>query len=414
MSPEPSAGEPHVFTYRPFAIFWASRVIGGLALQMQVVAVGWQVYELTGDPLDLGLVGLIQFFPSIILLLLVGQVADRMNRRWVVFFARILLALAVSVLVVASATGQISRDLIFVVVFFIGIAQAFHMPTSQAMIPGLVPAAALPKAIAWGSIGFQSASIIGPAIGGLLYIAGPTTAYSVCLVLQLLAAGLILAVKYQRPSRRREPLNAESLFGGFTFIRSHPVILGAISLDLFMVLLGGATALMPVFAREVLLTGPLGLGLLRAAPGVGAVGMAIVFSRWPIRQRVGRWMTVSAIGFGCSIIGFGLSAYLPLSLFFLVSLGAFDMINVVIRQSIVQLDTPDEMRGRVSSVSTVFIGASNQLGEFESGLTASLWGAVPATIVGGCGTVLVALLWIRLFPALWNRDRLIRSDPGPG
>ena len=402
--------DTRVFAHRPFAVFWLSRVVGNLAFQMQVVAVGWQVYSLTGDPLDLGLVGLIQFLPSLFLLLVVGQVADRYDRLKVVLLSRLALAAALGVLAVVAAVGAASREAIFLVVLAIGAAHAFQQPTSQAVVPQLVPTALLPKAIAWSSIGFQGSSIVGPAVGGFLYLAGPAAVYGVSFLLYLASALLVLAVRPVQKAPAREPVTRDSLLAGFAFIRANPVILGAISLDMFMVLLGGATALMPVFAQEILLVGPWSLGLMRAAPGVGALLMAAAFAIRPLQRRVGRAMFVAAAGFGVSIIVFGLSRNLWLSLAALAALGAFDMINIVVRQSIVQLDTPDAMRGRVAAVNGVFIGASNQLGEFESGLTASWWGVVPATVVGGIGTLVVAGLWIKLFPALWARDRMHRDD----
>lgn len=377
---------------------------------MHIVAVGWQIYALTKDPLDLGLVGLVQFLPVILLVLVTGQVADRFDRRYVVIISRASLTLCLLALAWWSFSDAVNRPVVFVVVFLIGICHAFQMPSSQALIPTLVTAAQLPKAIAWGSIGFQGATVVGPAVGGFLYLAGPTVVYAVCAVLYLLAGLMVFGVRRHGSQAQRKPITRESLFAGFSFIRSQPVILGAISLDLFMVLLGGATALMPIFAGEILAVGPWGLGLLRAAPGVGAVSMAVVFAFRPLRNRVGRWMFAAAAGFGLTTIAFGLSSHLWVSLGVLVLLGAADMVNIVIRQSIVQLDTPDEMRGRVSSVNGVFIGASNRLGEFESGLTAAWLGVVPATVLGGVGTLIVAALWVRWFPALWHRERLQRDS----
>ena len=400
------------FNNRSFAIFWCSRVLTSLAFQMHIVAVGWQLYALTGDPLDLGLVGLVQFAPVIMLVLVTGQVADRFDRRYVVLASRLALMLCLLWLAWWSHAGAVRRSLVFVIVFLIGVCQAFQMPSSQAMIPTLVSAPQLPAAIAWGSIGFQGATVVGPALGGFLYLAGPTVVYGVSAAFYLLSALMVLAVEQRFDKSMRKPVTRESLFAGFTFIWSQPVILGAISLDLFMVLLGGATALMPIFAGEILAVGPWGLGLLRAAPGVGAMLTALVFAVRPLRRRVGRWMFLAAAGFGLCTIGFGLSTNLWVSLAVLVLLGASDMINIVIRQSIVQLDTPDAMRGRVSSVNGVFVGASNRLGEFESGITAAWLGAVPATVLGGVGTLLVAALWLRWFPALWNRDGLQRSSHG--
>ncbi len=400
--------------HRDFLLFLGLRVLSNVGYHMQTVAIGWQMYALTGDPLDLGLVGLVQFFPSVLLVLVVGQVADRFDRRVVVFFARLALMLAALSLAWAAAHDFADPPLLLSVVFFIGVAQSFHMPTAQAVTPTLVPAVLLPKAIAWSSVGFRLSVIVGPMVGGFLILAGSWVVYAVCGLLQAIAAILVLRVKLKRPGRMREPVSRKTLLAGFTFIRDRPVVLGAITLDLFMVLLGGATALMPVYAGEILQVGPWGLGLMRAAPGFGAVAMALWLLRRPLERRVGRRMFAAAAVYGLATIAFGLSESLAWALSALAVLGAADMISVVIRQSVVQIDTPDDMRGRVAAVNVVCIGGSIRLGEFESGLTASWWGTVPATIVGGVATLAVTGIWIRLFPALWRRERLVGEIPTAG
>ncbi|MEZ5657192.1 MAG: MFS transporter [Burkholderiaceae bacterium] len=404
---EPQAS---LFAHRDFLLFLSLRVISNVGYHMQTVAVGWLMFELTGDPLDLGLVGLVQFIPSVLLVLVVGQVADRFDRRIIVLVARLAMGLAAALLSWAMFSGRGGPALLLAFVFWIGVVQSFHMPTAQAVTPTLVPPALLARAIALSSMGFRGSVIVGPMLGGFLILAGGWVVFAVGALIQLLAAVFVMRVQIARPKRLREPVSRETLLAGFRFIRDRPVVLGALSLDLFMVLLGGATALMPVFASEILQVGPSGLGLMRAAPGLGSVLMALWLMRHPMERRVGRRMFLACAVYGLATIAFGLSSNLWFALAALAILGAADMINVVIRQSIVQLDTPDEMRGRVASVNVVAIGASIRLGEFESGLTASWWGAVPATIVGGFGTLAVAGLWMRWFPQLLRRERLVAGE----
>jgi MFS family permease len=298
-------------------------------------------------------------------------------------------------------------------VAIIGAARAFQGPATQALLPTLVPASVVPKAIAWATGAFQTASIVGPTLGGLLYAFGVAVPYAVAGALALLGAVFIALMRVERSARVREPVSFSSLFSGVRFIRTHPVILGSISLDLFAVLLGGATALLPVYARDILRVGTWGLGALRSAPAVGSLAMSIALVRWPPRRQVGHRMFAAVIAFGVATIVFGLARSFALSLAALVALGAADTISVVIRSSLVQLETPDEMRGRVGAVNSLFIGTSNQLGEFESGVTASLLGTVPATVLGGVGTLIVAGLWIRLFPSLWNFGGFEKKMPPP-
>jgi MFS family permease len=378
-----------------------------MASQMMMVVVAWQMYDLTHSAYDLGLVGLAQFLPSLLLTLVVGQVVDRYDRRKVLAWC-----IAGQVLVTLGLTGGtlggwISREAILLASVGLGAVRAFQMPTQQALGPLLVPPLALPAALATSSAGGQFAIILGPAIGGFIYVAGAAVVYLVCGVLFLLAIACVAGIRFERKEAPRQPVTMQSLFAGIAFIWQRKEVLGAISLDLFAVLLGGATALLPIFARDILHTGPWGLGLLRSAPAVGAFAMSLYLARRPIRSRVGQVMFGSVALFGVATLVFGVSTSFWLSLAALTFLGAFDMISVVIRQSLVQLDTPDHMRGRVSAVNSIFIGASNQLGEFESGLTAGWFGAVPSVVIGGLGTILIVVAWMRLFPALARRERLV-------
>jgi MFS family permease len=392
--------------HKPFAYFWFARGFGSIAFQIQGVAVGWQVYALTGSPFYLGLVGLAQFLPMFLLTLAVGHVADRYDRRMIVRLCQIAEGLAAAALAFGSFSGWQSKESILAVVFIAGAARAFEAPTIHALVPGLVPALLIPHAMAWSASAHQTATILGPAIGGLLYTAGPTAAYGTASILFLTASLLIGLIRIERAPPNREPVSLQSLFAGIVFIRNQPVVLGAISLDLFAVLLGGATALLPVYARDILVAGPWGLGLLRSAPAVGALAMSIFLARKMIEHRIGRVMFGAVVVFGVATIVFALSTSFVLSLGALVVLGAADVISVVIRSSLVQIKTPDEMRGRVSAVNSMFIGTSNQLGEFESGLTAALFGVVPAVLIGGVGTIVVVILWMRLFPQLLRIDSL--------
>ncbi len=391
---------PSLLRQRPFALFWFARVGTTIAFQMQAVAVGWQGYELTGSPFYLGLVGLAQFLPMFLLTLVVGHVADRQDRRLVARACELVEAMAAGTLAFGSASGWLSRESLLAIVFVVGAARAFEGPSLQAMVPGLVPAPLIPRAVAWAASASQTATILGPALGGLLYAAGPTAVYSTAGALFLGASLLMAGIRMARVPPAREPMSLQSLFAGIAFIRRQRAILGAISLDLFAVLLGGATALLPIYARDILATGPWGLGFLRSAPAAGALAMSVFLAQYPLRRRVGRIMFVAVATFGLATVVFAVSTSFLLSLGTLVVLGAADVISVVIRNSLVQIDTPDAMRGRVTAVHSLFIGTSNQLGEFESGVTAALFGTVPAVLLGGVGTMLIGLIWLRLFPEL--------------
>ncbi|MQQ99868.1 MFS transporter [Glaciimonas soli] len=402
-----------VLRHRPFLLFWNARVASTIASQMQIVAVGWQVYQLTGSALDLGMVGLVQFIPSLFLALLVGHVADRFDRRKIARICLFIEGLAAAVMAVGSMQGWLTKEAIFAVVFILGASRAFEKPTLQALVPGLVPAHLLSRAVAWAASATQTAVIIGPALGGFIYVAGAATVYTCSSVLFLLSSLLISLIRIESALPKREPATLQSVFAGIAFIKSRPAILGAISLDLFAVLLGGATALLPIFAHDILSAGPLGLGLLRSAPAVGALSVAIYLAHYPLKRRVGRSMFIAIAVFGLATIVFALSHSFILSLAALVVLGASDMISVVVRSTFVQLETPDAMRGRVSAVNSIFIGTSNQLGEFESGVTASWFGAIPAVVIGGIGTITVVVLWIRLFPELFKVDSLTNTQQTP-
>jgi len=406
-----------VLRHRPFTLFWGARVASTIANQMQIVAVGWQVYQITHSAFDLGMVGLVQFLPALFLALVVGHVADRYDRRKIARICLFIEGLAAAALAIGTYNGWLTKEAIFAIVFVIGATRAFESPTLQALVPGLVPARLLPRAIAWSASATQTAVIIGPALGGFIYVLGPSAVYTSSSVLFITASLLVALIRIESVLPRREPATLKSLLAGIAFIKSRPAILGAISLDLFAVLLGGATALLPIYAHDILATGPLGLGLLRSAPAVGALSMAILLARRPLSRKVGRTMFIAVAIFGLATIVFALSRSFALSLATLVVLGASDMISVVVRSSFVQLETPDHMRGRVSAVNSVFIGTSNQLGEFESGVTAAWLGPVHAVLLGGVGTVVVVLLWIRLFPALFGLDRLVNPatavNPAP-
>jgi len=393
-------------SYRDFLRFWFARVAGTCANQMLMVAVGWQMYDLTHSAWDLGLVGLLQFLPSLALMLVAGEVVDRHHRARVGAVCVGVQAVVALVLAASPLPGLPQRLLLLGLSVALGAVKAFQMPAQQALVPLLVPKADLPRAMAFSSAGMQLAVIAGPAIGGLIYAAGAAVVYATCAVLFGVATALFMAIRHANPPDR-EPASLRTLLAGVVYVRSNPVVLGAVSLDLFAVLLGGATALLPMFARDTLQVGPWGLGLLRGAPAVGALLLSAALARWPITRHAGAKLLWAVVVYGVATAAFGVSASFPLSLCALAVTGAADMVSVVVRQSLVQLETPDEMRGRVSAVNSVFIGGSNQLGEFESGATAALLGPVGSVLLGGAGSVLVAALWWRLFPQLARRDHLV-------
>jgi len=395
-----------IWGHRSFLWFWVSRVLSTLCFQMLAVAVGWQLYALTGRALDLGLVGLVQFLPVLVLTLPAGYLADRGDRRLIVGLCQAAVALLAAALAVGSIAGCVGRESIFLLIGLIGCARAVEAPNMASLLPGLVPRALFPRAAAWSASATQTAQILGPALGGALYVFGPGAAYGTAAALLLIGAAAAFAIRLPKRSPGAERPGLAGLLSGFGFVLRHRIVLGAISLDLFAVLLGGAVALMPIFARDILGTGPQGLGLLRAAPAAGALATSVWLANRPLRPPVGPRMFGALIAFGLATLVFALSENLAISCLALAVLGAADVVSVVVRSSLVQLRTPDEMRGRVSAVNSLFVGASNQLGDFRAGSVAALFGAVPAAVLGGVGTLIIAALWMRLFPELRRLERL--------
>jgi MFS family permease len=395
-----STARTALLRHPPFALYWSSRILSVGASHMLAVAIGWQLYALTGSALDLGLVGLVQFATQIVLTLVVGQAADRYDRRAIIALCRVVSGVAAAALAVGTVGGWLTTGRILALVAVVGAARAFEAPTMSALVVSLVPRALVPKAMAWSVSANQAARIVAPALGGVLYVLGAELVYVVAGALFLVAGLLAALIRGPVTARPREQFTLESFFSGVLYIRNSRVLLGMMSLDLFAVLFGGATALLPIYARDVLHTGPWGLGLLRSSPAIGALVMSVLLARYPVDRQVGRVMFRAVLIFGAATVAFGLSTNLLLSLLALTVLGASDVVSVVIRVSLVQMRTPDEMRGRVSAVHSLFTGTSNQLGEFESGLTAALFGAVPAVLIGGIGTMAVAALWMYLFPEL--------------
>ena len=404
----PSQGFPELMQQRAFLRLWCARLAGTSGNQMLMVAVGWQMYELTGSAWDLGLVGLYQFAPALLLTLAAGHVADRVHRGRIIAACMVAQTLTALVLCAANWGHWETRQLLLMVSIALGTVRAFQMPAQQALMPSLVPPHLLPRAMAFSASGMQAAIIGGPALGGVIFVAGAGAVYATCALLFALSCALLLGVHYLHKPPPREPASLRTVLAGVAFIWQRKALLGAVSLDLFAVLLGGDSALLPMFARDILQVGPWGLGLLRAAPAVGALAMSVVLTRWPLERHVGRTLLQAVALFGVCMVVFGASTNFWLSLVALGISGGADMVSVVIRQTLVQLETPDEMRGRVSAVNSVFIGASNQLGEFESGATAAWLGPLGSVVAGGIGTVMVAVLWLRLFPGLAKRDRIIR------
>jgi MFS family permease len=389
----------------PLLFYLLARSCSEFAYQIATVAIGWQIYALTASAFALGLAGLVQFLPSALLVFVVGHAADRYDRRRLAQICEVIQGLAAVYLAIRGLTGAPTTPEIFVVLGLFGVATAFESPASSALLPAVAPVGALQRATALVSGAWQVAAIGGPAIGGLVYALAPAAPFIV-MALAWLAAALLIGAIGKPAAVAPDRSTSTEVLAGFKFVWSRPAILGTISLDLFAVLLGGATALLPIYARDILHTGPLGLGVLRAAPAVGALLMTAMLARHSLTRRVGLRMFQAVIAFGAATVVFALSHQLWLSIAALAAMGAADTISVVIRVSLVQLMTPDDMRGRVGAVNYLFINASNQLGEFESGMTAALLGAMPAALLGGIGTIAIALLWMMLFPALRKVDRL--------
>jgi MFS family permease len=395
-----------------FRLFLAARFLGNIATQIQSVAIGWQVYALTGDVLDLGLIGLAQFAPFVALVLFAGQVADRHDRRLIIVLCHALALVCGLLLLAFTLLGATSVWPVFAVLVLFGSARAFLMPAGQAIVINLVPAESFGRAVALNSSTFHVAVVLGPVLGGLLYLAGPAVAYLAGSLLLGLSVLLLLRMRLRtRAPVAHEPASLDALFAGLRYVWSRPIVLGAISLDLFAVLFGGATALLPAFASDVLDIGPTGLGLLRSAPALGAAVTAVMLSVRPISEHVGRWMFGGVAVFGAATILFACSTAPWLSFLALAITGAGDMVSVYIRHILVQIVTPDAIRGRVSAVNAVFIGASNEHGEFESGITARWFGLVRSVIIGGLATLAVTGIWMYLFPVLRRMQRFPEPEP---
>ena len=398
----PASDSRAAFRYPDFRYFIGYRVLSVLSSEMQAVAVGWQVYELTRQPLDLGFVGLAQFLPGILLFLVAGHAADRIPRRTILLACLGGLSTASLLLLAFTVRGVQRVYPIYLILLLNGAARAFSQPAAQALLPTLVAERHFPNSVAWSSSTFRTATIVGPIAGGLLYSFShsPAVVYAFAVVAYL--AALVLTSRIRRTPVARPPraVAPEMVLEGFKYLWNNKLILGAISLDLFAVLLGGAVALLPVYASDVLHVGETGLGLLRCAPGVGAVLTALWLAHRPLGRRQGGLMLWCVFGFGLFTVVFGVSRSMAVSLVALAFAGACDMVSVVVRSTMVQLGTPDHMRGRVSAVNTMFIGASNEMGQFESGITAQWFGTVPAVILGGLGTMAVVAAWVKLFPQL--------------
>jgi MFS family permease len=411
---EPS-GAPlgRLIAHPGFMRFLTARLLASVAVQMQTVAVGWQIYSITGNPLDLGLIGLSQFLPFVVLVLPAGHIADRYNRAFILSLCIALEFLCALALLAFTFSGLKVAWPVFAVMVVFGTARAFSMPAGQAIMPNLVPPSLFSRAVAVNSSTWQLSTIAGPAIGGLVYLAGPDVVYGTVAGLLAAAFAFIIGVKTEKPARPEAPDSWHTLLEGLRFVWKKKVILGAVSLDLFAVLFGGAVALLPAYASDILHVGPDGFGWLRAAPGMGAAIVAITLAWRPITRHVGAKMFAGVAVFGVATVVFGLSHNFLLSLFALATLGGADMVSVYIRHMLVQLETPDGIRGRVSAVNAVFIGASNELGEFESGVTAHWWGLKTAVVVGGLASVAIAGLWIRFFPGIWRIDNFPERETTP-
>ena len=399
-------GASDLLRHRSFLLFLLSRSLSRFASQIAAVAIGWQIYELTGSAFDLGMVGLVQFLPTALLVFVAGHAADRFERKRVVQLCQLAEALTALLLAASTYMGWLNAVQISIATFVIGIAGAFESPATAALLPLVAPKGSLQRATAISSGAAQIAVITGPALGGLAYVFAPSLPYALTVVFWVLGAILTGGILVMSQAASKEDASSDDIFAGVKFIRSNPAILGTISLDLFAVLFGGVTALLPIYAADILQTGPLGLGILRAAPAVGALLMTAFLARHTITSHVGLRMFQAVIVFGAATVVFALSQWMWLSVLALAVLGAADVVSVVIRFSLVQLSTPDDMRGRVGAVNFLFINASNQLGQFESGVTAALFGTVPAAVLGGVGTIAIALLWMKLFPALRKVERL--------
>ncbi|WP_439601597.1 MFS transporter [Devosia sp.] len=406
MSHTPSEPSKLAFSYRNFRFFWLTTLLVSFAVQIMSVSIAWQIYDVTGEPFLLGLVGLSLFLPALVLILVTGLTADRFNRRMIMAIClgvELLCALGFLAFVNAKAHEVWP---IFGILVVLGTARAFWNPAAQSLAPNLVPPEALANAITTNMSAWQFASIAGPAAGGLLYGIAPSVAFGTGAVLLVIAMVSVLMISKPQQRESHQATSLETMLAGFRYIFSNKVVLGAISLDMFAVLMGGAVALLPIYAKDILHAGPQELGLLRAAPGVGAIAMALLLTRFPIRDHAGKLLFLFVGLFGAFTVLFGLSTTVWISVPALALVGASDMVSVTIRETIMQLWTPEEVRGRVNAVNSVFIGASNELGEFRAGTVAHLIGPVPAVVIGGVGSIAIAVIWSRLFPGLRTQRTL--------
>jgi MFS family permease len=406
-----SISVPSLLHHRGYVQFLYVRIAASIALQIQAVAVGWQMYALTDSPFQLGLIGLVQFVPAVGLFLATGHAADRYDRRLIASAAQMVEAAAVAALALAIATGHLTPALLLTMAFIIGIGRAFEQPSLQTALPNIVPANVLPQAIAGSTSASQIAIVAGPALGGIMIAISPTIVFAACAVLWFSSALVMRNIAMARSAAKREPVDMKQLFSGLVFIGRHKVVLGAIMLDLLAVLLGNATGLLPIFARDIFMAGPLGFGALRAAPAAGALLSGLTMARWPISRQVGHIMFAAVAIFGTGTILLALSPSLPYAMGAMFIVGTADTVSVVIRQSLLLLHTPDEMRGRVFAVSSMFTGTSNQLGDFRAGSAAALLGTIPAVLIGGCCTLAVVAASTRLFRTLYQTDRYEPEAP---
>ncbi len=399
------ATSPSLLHHPAYVRFLYVRVAASIAQQAQVVAVGWQMYVLTNSPFHLGLIGLVQFIPAVGLFVFTGHVADHYDRRWVACTAQFIEAIAVAALAAASAGAQLTPGLLLAMAFVVGTGRAFEQPSLQSVLPNIVPGDLLPRAIAGSTSASQAAIVAGPALGGILIEISPTLVFAVCAVLWLSAGLVMLGIAMERKLAARPPIDLKSLFGGLTFLRSQKAVLGAVLLDLFAVVLGNPTAVLPIFAHDVYLAGPLGFGVLRAAPAAGAIATALLLARWPISDRIGRVMFATVTLYGIATIVFALTPSFILAMAALAVVGAADTVSVVIRQTMVQLRTPDHMRGRVYAVNSMVTNTSNQLGIFRAGTAAAVFGTIPSVLIGGLSTIAVVLISTKIFRELYDADR---------
>jgi MFS family permease len=405
MTPSDSTPEISLWRHPALTRYLYVRVAASVALQIQVVAVGWQMYALTGSPFRLGLIGLVQFIPAICLFPFTGHVADRFDRRWVTFIAEVAEAAAVAVLAIASLAGHLTPNLLLAMAFVVGTGRAFEQPSVQTVLPNIVPARVLPNAVAASTSGSQTAVVAGPALGGILVALSPTIVFTVCAVIWVTAGVAMITVKMQRTKTIRPSLDLTTLFSGVVFIARHKVVLGAILLDMLAVLLGSVMALLPIFARDIFVIGPLGFGILRAAPAIGAIVTGLLLTRWPVSHRVGRVMFITVTIFGIGTILLGLAPNFTFAIAAMAIIGASDTISVVIRQTMVQLRTPDDMRGRVYAVNSMAVITSNQLGDFRAGAAAAFFGTIPSVLIGGLCILAVVAISRLIFVELYAADR---------